>query len=54
MEKITMHVTVQFKNLEDHVGYVGENEGRVTLKWGLKNQNLKMWTLLKWLRDKVP
>jgi hypothetical protein len=54
MEKTTMHVTVQLKNLEDHVGYLGENEGGVTLKWDIKNQNLKMWVLLKWLRDKVP
>jgi hypothetical protein len=54
MEKITMRVTVRSKNLEDHVGYLGENEVRVILKWGLKNQNLKMWALLKWLRDKVP
>ena len=51
MEKITMHVTVQSKNLEDHVGYLGENDGRVVLKWGFKN--LKMWALLKWLRGKV-
>ena len=54
MEGIKMHVTVQLKNLEDHAGYLGENEGRLTLKRGLKNQNLKMWALLKWLRDKVP
>lgn len=54
MEKITMHLTVQSKNLEGHVGYLGENEGRVILKLGLKNQNLKMWALLKWLRGKVP
>ena len=31
MEKITMHVTVQSKNLEDHMGYLGENEGRIIL-----------------------
>ena len=36
------------------MGYLGENEGRVILKWGLKKQNFKMWALLKWFRDKVP
>jgi len=31
MEKITMHVTVQSKILEDHVGKLGENEGFIEM-----------------------
>ena len=50
MENLTMHVIVQSKNLEDHMGYLGENEGRVILKWGLKSQTFRMWASLKRLR----
>lgn len=34
IEKIKMHVTIESKNLENHVGYLGENEGFIEMAQG--------------------